>query len=69
MRLRELDLNPLRFVDAVPDIAKGFEGVYAIVEPQFPLRDLTVALQGSERCERDAGNAWLRSVIENFFRE
>jgi DNA-binding transcriptional LysR family regulator len=45
------------------DIALGFEGGYAIVEPDFPLRDFNVALHWSKRFEADPGNRWLRGVI------
>jgi DNA-binding transcriptional LysR family regulator len=50
------------------NIARGFEGGYAIVEPDFPLRDFTVALHWSKRFEGDPGNRWLRGVIEGLFR-
>jgi DNA-binding transcriptional LysR family regulator len=51
------------------NIARGFEGGYAIVEPPLPLRDFTVSLHWSTRFESDPGNRWLRSVIESLFRE
>jgi DNA-binding transcriptional LysR family regulator len=50
------------------NIARGFEGGYAIVEPVFPQRDFAVALHWSRRFEADAGNRWLRGVIEELFR-
>jgi DNA-binding transcriptional LysR family regulator len=50
------------------NIARGFEGGYAIVEPAFPQRDFAVALHWSKRFEADAGNRWLRGVIEELFR-
>jgi DNA-binding transcriptional LysR family regulator len=50
------------------NIARGFEGGYAIVEPDFPLRDFTVALHWSRRFEADPGNRWLRGVIERLFK-
>jgi DNA-binding transcriptional LysR family regulator len=50
------------------NIARGFEGGYAIVEPVFPQRDFVVSLHWSKRFETDAGNRWLRGVIEELFR-
>jgi len=50
------------------NIARGFEGGYAIVEPAFPQRDFVVSLHWSRRFEADPGNRWLRSVIEELFR-
>ncbi len=51
------------------NIARSFEGGYAIVEPAFPGRDFAVALHWSRRFEADPGNRWLRGVIEELFRE
>jgi DNA-binding transcriptional LysR family regulator len=51
------------------NIARSFGAGYAIVEPDFPLRDFTVSLHWSKRFENDAGNRWLRGVIEQLFRE
>jgi DNA-binding transcriptional LysR family regulator len=51
------------------NIARGFQGGYAIVEPPFPQRDFTVSLHWSRRFEADAGNRWLRDLIEDLFRE
>ena len=51
------------------NIALGFGAGYAIVEPEFPLRDFTVSLHWSRRYEADPGNRWLREVIEELFRE
>jgi DNA-binding transcriptional LysR family regulator len=51
------------------NIARGFEGGYAIVEPEFPLRDFTVSLHWSKRFEADPGNRWLRAVIERLFKD
>ena len=51
------------------NIARGFEGQYAIVEPAFPQRDFTVSLHWSRRFEADPGNRWLRSLVEDLFRE
>lgn len=51
------------------NIARGFEGGYAIVEPDFPQRDFTVALHWSRRFEADPGNRWLRGVVEGLFKE
>lgn len=50
------------------NIARGFEGGYAIVEPAFPNRDFEVSLHWSRRFEADPGNRWLRGVIEELFR-
>jgi DNA-binding transcriptional LysR family regulator len=51
------------------NIAHGFEGGYTIVEPAFPDRDFVVSLHWSRRFEADPGNRWLRSLIEELFRE
>lgn len=51
------------------NIARAFEGGYAIVEPAFPQRDFAVALHWSRRFEADPGNRWLRGVVETLFRE
>ena len=53
------------------NIAQGFaaEGGYAIVEPPVPGRDFTVSLHWSRRFEADPGNAWLRGLIGELFRE
>jgi len=51
------------------NIARGFSGGHAIVEPQFPQRDFVVSLHWSRRFEADAGNRWLRGLIEELFRE
>jgi DNA-binding transcriptional LysR family regulator len=51
------------------NIARGFGAGYAIVEPDFPLRDFTVSLHWSKRYENDAGNRWLRELIGQLFRE
>jgi DNA-binding transcriptional LysR family regulator len=51
------------------NIASGFEGGYAIVEPAFPQREFAVSLHWSRRFEADAGNRWLRGVIEELFRQ
>ncbi len=50
------------------NIALGFEGGYAIIEPAFPLRDFTVSLHWSKRFEAEAGNRWLRELILGLFR-
>jgi len=50
------------------NIASGFEGGYAIVEPALPQRDFVVALHWSKRFEADPGNRWLRALIEELFR-
>jgi DNA-binding transcriptional LysR family regulator len=51
------------------NIARGFEGGYAIVEPEFPQRDFVVSLHWSRRFEADPGNRWLRRVIEELYKE
>ena len=51
------------------NIARGFEGGCAIVEPEFPQRDFVVALHWSRRFEADPGNHWLRGLIEQLFRD
>lgn len=51
------------------NIARNFEGGYAIVEPPFPQRDFAVALHWSRRFAADPGNRWLRGVVEELFRE
>jgi DNA-binding transcriptional LysR family regulator len=51
------------------NIARGFEGGYAIVEPEFPLREFAVALHWSRRFESDPGNQWLRAVVGELFKE
>jgi DNA-binding transcriptional LysR family regulator len=51
------------------NIAMGFGPGYAIVEPEFPLRDFIVSLHWSKRFENDPGNRWLREVVERLFRE
>jgi len=51
------------------NIARGFEGGYAIVEPAFPQRDFTVSLHWSRRFEGDPGSRWLRALVEELFRE
>ncbi len=50
------------------NIARGFEGGYAIVEPQFPQRDFTVSLHWSRRFEADPGNRWLRALVAELFK-
>jgi DNA-binding transcriptional LysR family regulator len=50
------------------NIARGFEGGYAIVEPGFPQRDFVVSLHWSKRFEADPGNRWLRALIEEVSR-
>ncbi|MDB5858034.1 MAG: LysR family transcriptional regulator, partial [Ramlibacter sp.] len=51
------------------NIARGFEGGYAIVEPDFPQRDFVVSLHWSRRFESDPGNRWLRGLIAQLFKE
>ena len=50
------------------NIARGFEGGYAIVEPQFPQREFAVALHWSRRFEADPGNRWLRALVAELFK-
>jgi DNA-binding transcriptional LysR family regulator len=50
------------------NIALGFEGDVAIVEPAFPQREFVVSLHWSRRFEADPGNRWLRALIEELFR-
>jgi DNA-binding transcriptional LysR family regulator len=50
-------------------IGRGFEGVYAVLEPAFPQRDFEVALHWSRRFEADAGNRWFRELVEELFKE
>jgi DNA-binding transcriptional LysR family regulator len=50
------------------NIARGFMGGHAIVEPPFPQRDFVVSLHWSRRFEADAGNRWLRGLVEELFR-
>lgn len=50
------------------NIARGFEGGYAVVEPAFPQRDFTVSLHWSRRFEGDPGNRWLRGLLEELFK-
>jgi DNA-binding transcriptional LysR family regulator len=51
------------------NIAQGFGGGYAVVDPDFPQRDFVVSLHWSRRFEADPGNLWLRGIIEGLFRE
>lgn len=51
------------------NIAQGFAGGYAIVEPEFPQREFSVSLHWSRRFEADAGNRWLREKIQELFAE
>ncbi|HSV51369.1 MAG TPA: LysR family transcriptional regulator, partial [Burkholderiaceae bacterium] len=49
------------------NIARGFSGGYAIVEPPLPLREFTVSLHWSKRFEADPGNRWLRQTLTGIF--
>jgi DNA-binding transcriptional LysR family regulator len=51
------------------NIARGFEGGCAVLEPAFPQREFAVSLHWSRRFEADPGNRWLRSLIEELFKE
>jgi DNA-binding transcriptional LysR family regulator len=45
------------------NIARGFAGAFAILEPDFPLRDFAVSLHWSRRFEAEPGNRWMRELI------
>lgn len=63
--VRETDLAAI-----VPrNIARGFGEGFAIVEPEFPLRDFTVSLHWSRRFEADPGHRWLRELVGELFQE
>jgi DNA-binding transcriptional LysR family regulator len=51
------------------NIARAFEGGYAIVEPDFPQRDFAVSLHWSRRFEADASHRWFKAVVEELFAE
>jgi DNA-binding transcriptional LysR family regulator len=51
------------------NIAQGFAGGYAIVEPELPQREFAVSLHWSRRFEADAGNRWLRALVQELFAE
>jgi hypothetical protein len=51
------------------NIARGFEGGYSIVEPDFPQRDFAVSLHWSRRFEADPAISWLRALVEELFGE
>ena len=51
------------------NIARGFGGGYAVVEPAFPQRDFAVSLHWSRRFEADPASRWLRELIVELFRE
>jgi DNA-binding transcriptional LysR family regulator len=51
------------------NIARGFEGGCAVLEPAFPQREFAVSLHWSRRFEADPGNRWLRGLIEELFKE
>ncbi|MEJ5990641.1 LysR family transcriptional regulator [Ramlibacter sp. PS3R-8] len=51
------------------NIARGFGGGYAIVEPAFPQRDFLVSLHWSRRFEADPASRWLRQLIVELFKE
>lgn len=51
------------------DIAAGFGGDQAILEPAFPLRDFTVSLHWSRRFETDPGHRWVRALVGEIFRQ
>lgn len=48
-------------------IALGFQGGYAIVEPEFSRRDFAVALHWSRRFEADPGNRWFKALVQELF--
>jgi DNA-binding transcriptional LysR family regulator len=49
------------------NIARGFKGGYAIVEPDFPQRDFVVSLHWSRRFEADPGNRWFKATVQELF--
>jgi DNA-binding transcriptional LysR family regulator len=51
------------------NIALGFGSGFSIAEPEFPLRNFTVALHWSRRFEDDPGNRWLRELVIRLFKE
>lgn len=53
------------------NIARNFAqgGGYAIIEPEFPLRDFVVSLHWSRRFESDPGNRWFRQLAVELFAE
>ena len=51
------------------NIARAFEGGYAIVEPDFPQRDFTVSLHWSRRFDADPSHRWFKAVVEELFAE
>lgn len=53
------------------NIARNFAqgGGYAIIEPEFPLRDFVVSLHWSRRFEGDPGNRWFHQLAVELFAE
>jgi len=54
------------------NIARNFlavRGGYAIIEPDFPLRDFVVSLHWSKRFQDDPGNRWFRDLTLELFAE
>lgn len=53
------------------NIARNFAqgGGYAIIEPEFPLRDFIVSLHWSRRFEGDPGNRWFHDLAVELFAE
>ena len=51
------------------NIARAFEGGYAIVEPDFPQRDFTVSLHWSGRFDADPSHRWFKAVVQELFAE
>ena len=53
------------------NIARGFAamGGYALLEPDFPLRDFTVSVHWSRRFESDPALCWLRDRVIGLFCE
>lgn len=45
------------------------DGSYAILKPDFPLRDFAVSLHWSRRFEADPANRWMRQTIVRLFSE
>ena len=51
------------------NIARSFGAGYAVVEPPLPQAEFNVAMHWSRRFEADAGNRWLRALVEELFRQ
>lgn len=51
------------------NIARSFGDGFAIVEPDFPLRDFTVSLHWSRRFEADPGHRWMCELLLGLYRD